>query len=246
MFEKLTIDKRRATPLPQQIFDAMTEVLVSAFMPKGTLVPKPSFLARQLSVNEVDVLEAYQGLLDQGFIEQKNDQYLTLQRVVRLHHSSMATNIYQAVRAIGLNPTSKTQSIGPTQDLPIDLNRHKCYPNDAFYRMERLVYGDNLTLAFTRVHFSTHYFKGADKIQYDGRSFYEVLQEKMTFDVEMQRHVSAVPLPESLAKTMNLPKGTPMLYMESFGHNPDGYLVDYSQAWLVASYFSFEFQQKLT
>ena len=241
----IIIDKRRSVPTSTQVYEGLLQELASSFLPSNTPLPSPTALARQLNLSRVDVESAYEALCDEGFLKHVEQGYLIQQRIVRLKRESLTSNLYLAVRDLGLKPVTQTTVRPSVKKLPSP-TKLKTYPHDVFRVYERVVYGHQIPLAFVQVHFSSHYFKHLDEIDFEGLAFYESLAKYERYDVQMQRNASAAYLPDVAIAALGVPKNTPCMLMESIGYDVNGVCVDYTQSWLIASYFSFEFDVELT
>src|SRR5213076_2970615 len=67
----LTLDRRAAKPLYQQIYDAYRAKILRKELRAGELVPSTRELARDLRVSRLPVLNAYSQLLAEGYFESK-------------------------------------------------------------------------------------------------------------------------------------------------------------------------------
>jgi DNA-binding GntR family transcriptional regulator len=244
-FSRIVIDKRRTLALSTQVYEGLLKELASSFLPTNTLLPSPTVLARQLKLSRADVEPAYQALCDEGFLKHVDQTFLIQQRIMRLKHDSLVSNLYLAVRDLGLQPKTKTTQRAPVKKLPSPIPL-KTHPQDLFNVYERVVYGDQIPLAFVQAHFSNHYFKHLNAIEFEDQAFYEGLAKHERYDIQMQRNAYATYPPEEAVAALGIPRNTPCMLMESIGYDENGVCVDYTLSWQIASYFSFEFDVHLT
>src|SRR5947208_16712086 len=67
----LSVDRRARKPLHQQIYDSFRHRIIRRELRAGELVPSSRWLARELRVSRLPVLNAYAQLLAEGYFESR-------------------------------------------------------------------------------------------------------------------------------------------------------------------------------
>ena len=67
----ISVDRRARKPLHQQIYDSFRHRIIRRELRAGELVPSSRYLARELHVSRLPVLNAYSQLLAEGYFESR-------------------------------------------------------------------------------------------------------------------------------------------------------------------------------
>ena len=67
----ISVDRRARKPLHQQIYDSFRHRIIRRELRAGELVPSSRWLARELRVSRLPVLNAYAQLLAEGYFESR-------------------------------------------------------------------------------------------------------------------------------------------------------------------------------
>src|SRR5689334_7852078 len=67
----ISVDRRARKPLHQQIYDSFRRRIIRRELRAGELVPSSRWLARELRVSRLPVLNAYAQLLAEGYFESR-------------------------------------------------------------------------------------------------------------------------------------------------------------------------------
>ena len=67
----ISVDRRARKPLHQQIYDSFRHRIIGRELRAGELVPSSRWLARELRVSRLPVLNAYAQLLAEGYFESR-------------------------------------------------------------------------------------------------------------------------------------------------------------------------------
>ena len=71
LLDWLTLDQRSGQPLYRQIYEQIRNAVISGRLIAGTEVPASRSLAASLGVSRITVLQAYDQLIAEGFLESR-------------------------------------------------------------------------------------------------------------------------------------------------------------------------------
>src|SRR4029453_13424138 len=87
----ISVDRRARKPLHQQIYDSFRHRIIRRELRAGELVPSSRWLARELRVSRLPVLNAYAQLLAEGYFESRVGSGTFVASSLPSQHRSLGT-----------------------------------------------------------------------------------------------------------------------------------------------------------
>lgn len=214
---------------------ALAEVVESGALRPGDALPGERVLAEQLGVSRVTVRRAIAGLIANGLlIQRRGAGTFVAERIVKSF--SRLTSFSDDLRARGLDSRSRflERTVGaatPEEAMGLDLS-----PGAAVVRLYRLRFAGERPLVVERT--AVPHALLADPASV-GHSLYDALEREGHVPVRALQRVRAVALDAGQARLLELPAGSPALYIERRAYLADGRAVEFTRSFYRGDVYDF-------
>mgnify|MGYP001037213205 CR=1 FL=1 len=195
----LAIDRRRNDSVVDQVRQDIKERMLDKTLIHNDLLPEPHALAKANNVETQEVLKAYQSLLDEGFVNQKNGHYEIARVTIEEKSITSIQSLSEMLKSEGFTPSA------------VRLSLHEIHPEDEpmlkpFYdsthrllALHHVYAGDERPLLYVETYIST---KDYD-ITYDQakESVHHYVLPKLAY---VKRRIDVVKVTPEIAKALNL------------------------------------------
>jgi GntR family transcriptional regulator len=213
-------------PAYQHLRRALQHAIEQGVLVPGQALPPERELGKMLELSRVTVRKAIAGLVADGLLQQRQGSgtYVS-ERIVKSF--SQLTSFSDDLRARGLNPTSLVldASVGvatPEEALALALS-----PGAAVTRFRRLRTAAGQPLALERSCVPQAML--AEAVLVDG-SLYTTLEARGLRPVRALQRLRAIAFDAEQARLLQLPEGSPGLYIERRGFLADGRAIEFTRS----------------
>jgi GntR family transcriptional regulator len=229
VFSPSRFSSQETAPLYLRIKKLVTEAVQSEELGVGDAIPSERDVAEMLGVSRVTVRKAFTELVQDGVLTQRRGSGTFVQgSSVRIEQPlSRLTSFSEDMRLRGLTTDSDwiDRSIGlPTPEEALKLS---ISPSDQVCRFYRLRRADGIPLAIENAVVPRRFLD--EPLSVD-RSLYDALDGRGFKPVRALQRLHAMALKESEAKLLDLPNGSPALFIERIAYLPDGRTVEYTRS----------------
>ncbi len=212
------------SPAYLRLRSAIEGVIDAGHLQPGHALPSERELARLLSLSRVTVRKALSGLVDEGLLTQRQGSgTFVSDRIVR--SASHLTSFSDDLRARGLDPRSRflERSLGevtPEEAMALNLS-----PGDGVIRLYRLRLAGDQALAIERSAVPQSVLSDPAVVR---NSLYEALERAGCKPTRALQRLRAVVLDGEQARLLDVPPGSPGLWIERRAFLEDGRVVEYT------------------
>jgi len=214
---------------------ALAEVIDAGMLKPGDALPGERVLAEQLGVSRVTVRRAIAGLVESGMLTQRRGAGTFIaERIVKSF--SRLTSFSDDLRARGLLSRSAflERAVGaatPEEAMGLDLS-----PGAAVVRLYRLRFAGERPLVVERTAVPHDLLADPAAV---GNSLYDALEREGRVPVRALQRVRAVALDTERARLLELPPGSPALYIERRAYLADGRAVEFTRSFYRGDVYDF-------
>ncbi|MEM8942549.1 MAG: GntR family transcriptional regulator [Pseudomonadota bacterium] len=223
-------------PLYRQVYDVLTQRLVSGYWKPADVLPSEFALADELGVSQGTVRKALNEMVSEKLLHRRqgkgtyvseHTQESSLYRFFRLRRRN-GEGLIPETRVIGSRRRKATRaectSLDTRQELVVELTRQRFLENSPVV-VERVIQPLSI-------------FPDIDKVPQIPNSLYTLYQERFGISIATVRDgVRAAALPAKYAKYLNLKPAVPVLLIERASMSIDGRVVELSQAYCSTEEF---------
>lgn len=214
---------------------AIAEVIDTGALKPGDALPGERVLAEQLDLSRVTVRRAIAGLVASGMLTQRRGAgTFVAERIVKSF--SRLTSFSDDLRARGLDSRSRfleraVSSATPEEAMGLDLS-----PGTAVVRLYRLRFAGERPLVVERTAVPHDLLADPAAV---GNSLYDALERAGRVPVRALQRVRAVALDAEQARLLELPTGSPALYIERRAYLADGRAVEFTRSFYRGDVYDF-------
>lgn len=212
------------SPAYLRVRSAIHGVIDAGHLQPGHALPSERELARLLSLSRVTVRKALSGLVDDGLLTQRQGSgTFVSDRIVR--SASHLTSFSDDLRARGLDPRSRFLERGIGEVTPEEAMALNLSPGQSVVRLYRLRLGGDQPLAIERSAVPQSILRDASLVK---NSLYEALERAGCKPARALQRLRAVVIEEEQAQLLDVPSGSPGLWIERRAFLEDGRVVEYT------------------
>ncbi|MFI0463216.1 GntR family transcriptional regulator [Saccharopolyspora sp. 5N102] len=232
--EASRISRDAPEPLHVQIAAVFRDDILSGQWPAHFKLPPEPALAEQLGVSRGTLRKAMAVLIEEGLLTQTRGRgtFVTTgvlepriaQRLHSLSEDFRAQGFALDVQVIGARLEGLQMTVQALLGAP---------PGTPGLKLVRIFRGAQGPLAYLVNWVRADLCPGIEKVDFERHSLFDVLEESYGLPVtEGRRTFSADPAREDVAEALEVPAGTPVLYLEQVTYTRDGQAVEYSDVWI--------------
>jgi GntR family transcriptional regulator len=233
----LSVDRRQAEPLPDQIARQVRSRILGGAWPPHYRLPSEPTLARQLGVNRGTVRKALAALVDERLlVTVRGRGTYVASRIVEPLLEGRLRSFSEDFAAQGVASTTRvlSASVGrlplPVQAL-LDVP-----PGTPGLRLERVFVGAEGPLAYLVNYVRADLCAGIERTDFTTRALFDVIEHDHGLRIaDGRRTFGADAARADVATNLGVPAGSPVLYVEQITYLADGRPVEYSDIWVSTS-----------
>ena len=245
VFSPGKFSSQESAPLYLRIKKLVTDAVQAQELQEGDAIPSERDVAELLGVSRVTVRKAFTELVQDGVLTQRRGSGTFVQGAsVRIEQPlSRLTSFSEDMRLRGLTTDSDwlDRSIGlPTPEEALKLS---ISPGDQVCRFFRLRRADGIPLALENAVVPRRFLDDPMSVQ---KSLYDALDIRGFKPVRALQRLHAMALKVTEAKLLDLPDGSPALFIERIAYLPDGRTVEYTRSHYRGDSYDFVAELSLT
>ncbi len=202
------------------------ERIQSGVMAPGDALPAERKIAEQFGVSRVTVRRALEQLVSEGLIETRQGSGTYVSSRLR-QPLSVLTSFTEDVRARGMTPETEFLDRGIGIATPEEAIGLGLKPGQGVSRISRLRKADGIPLAIETAAVVQDALPDPEQVT---GSLYAVLEQRGLRPVRAIQRLSAVALDRRSAGLLDVPAGSPGLYIIRVGYLPDGRPIEYTRS----------------
>jgi GntR family transcriptional regulator len=229
IFDRARIADANPAPLYHKLKKLVTEAIAQGRLANDEAIPAERDLARMLGISRVTVRKAFADLVAEGVLVQRQGSgTFVAPKAQRIEQPlSRLTSFTEDMRSRGIKTVADwlDRSTGlptPEESLVLALS-----PGERVSRLHRLRRADGKPLAIERASIPHRFLPDPDLV---GTSLYAALEERGLRPVRALQRLHAVALTESEAELLDLPVGSPALFIQRVSYLPDGRIVEFTRS----------------
>jgi GntR family transcriptional regulator len=235
--ERLAVDRRLGEPLADQIARQVRSRVLDGTWPPHFRMPSEPALARQLGVNRGTVRKALAALVDERVLV-----------TVRGRGTFVASHVVEPLlegRLRSLSEDFATQGVATTTRvlsssigrLPLPVQALLDVPaGTPGLRLERAFVGPDGPLAYLVNYVRADLCAGIETTDFSRRALFDVIEHDHGLRIaDGRRTFGAAQARPDVAANLQVPVGSPVLYIEQTTYLADGRPVEYSDIWVTTT-----------
>jgi DNA-binding GntR family transcriptional regulator len=234
------LDRNGPTPIFQQITNWMREKIQSGEWGNNQKLKAETDLAVELNVSRGTIRKAIESLISERLLVRIHGKgtfvknKLLLEQKPNWRLAGFSRDLIS--RGIPFSTEVMTKEIISP---PLDVRELlKLTPKDLIFHLQRLRRIDNQPVLLIENHIVYDYCQGVEAIDFSKQQLYVTLENEfgITFDWS-RRTYKAIISNDKINKILNLPKHSPLMYLEELYHNKQSVPIEYTRAWFDARVF---------
>ncbi|GAA5067073.1 GntR family transcriptional regulator [Lysobacter panacisoli] len=227
-------DARRA-PAYQHLRRTLQHAVENGELTPGQALPSERELTKLLDLSRVTVRKAISGLVADGLLVQRQGSgTFVAERIVKSF--SKLTSFTDDLRARGLDPKSRFIERGIGEVTPDEAMALNLSPGAQVVRYYRLRIAEGTALALERTVVPQSVLADPSLVE---NSLYETFQKLGLRPTRALQRLRAIAFDAEQARLMNLPEGSPGLFIERRTFLDDGRVVEYTRSFYRGDAYDF-------
>ncbi len=238
----ITIDRRSKTPLFQQIEIELRLRLMRGELLQGTSLPSVFEFARELGVEENDVLMAYQALTKANHLIQKNQTWsVNYGKVSQLIFRDF-TSLHDIIRQGGAIPSILTLALKRDHKITKDIGIK--IPFNKILYTRRLYSGNDIPQVLMDCYFPQDLFPDFENVLQSNKPYYSLFESMYHIEVSRsERTLEAGNLRKKEAELLNVPTGSAFCYSIVKTYDRLDRLIEINACWILPENLHFTIEQ---
>jgi GntR family transcriptional regulator, N-acetylglucosamine utilization regulator len=235
-----TVDPHSPVPLYYQIYLDLLQMIQRKVIPPGGMLPPEMEICRSYNVGRQTVRQAIAHLVDEDIVE----RFAGRGSFVRLYSSHtqffLDRGFSQQMRELGRVPHSRVLSteIGVVNGEKIPTLQ--AWTGASCLTLERLRLGDGEPVCHQTSIVFIERCPGIEQQDFSSQSLYEILSTRYQLVVTRIDHVvRAVAADGYRAELLDVPEGTPLLFVATTAYTNDGGIIEHSSSYYRADRYEY-------
>jgi len=233
------IDRNSPVPIFEQITNWLQEKILSGAWENNKL-PSETDLADQLNVSRGTIRKAIEALISQRLLVRIHGKgtfvmnQLLLEQKPQWRLAGFSRDLIS--RGIPYSTEVLTcEIINPPLDVREIL---RLTPTDLIFHMVRLRKINDQPVLIIENHLIYDGVEGVESIDYSKKQLYNTLEDEFGVDFDWSRRTYRSTISdEKNSRLLQIPKGSPLVFMEELYHNTQSFPIEYTRAWIDARVF---------
>lgn len=234
------IDRESPTPIFEQITNWMREKILSGEWENNHKLIAETDLADELNVSRGTVRKAIEALISQRLLVRIHGKgtFVKNQLLLEQKPNWRLAGFSRDLISRGIPYSTEiltSEVIRPALDVR-DLLKLK--PDDLIFHMFRLRKIDDQPVLLIENHLKYNGCQGVEAVDFSKKQLYVTLEDEFGIKFDWSRRTyKAVTADEKIGKFLQLPKHSPLMYLEELYHDTENVPIEYTRAWFDAQVF---------
>jgi GntR family transcriptional regulator len=236
MINLIHIDKRKRTPVYQQISYQIQELILTKRVQDQSLLPSFEIFEKHFDLTEDEFQNIVSYLMQQNLLIANQDRYFVNTPIVSTKVVGRFKGIFSGIEAIGLIPSIQDISIKLVEDVAFSFKGEHIKVEKA-WQIERIYLGSNRPLVYYIGYLPYELFPEFNHTNYHNNRIYDVFESDYNFQVSQSvRMIFGKTLNAKEAKTLQYPEGSPAMVVHLLTYNQNNTLIELSKLISLADY----------
>jgi len=225
------------TPLYRQVIKRILALMEDGTCLQGSRIPNETELCERFGVSRITVRRAVEELVSQGYLEKKQGKGTFVTSPGESIDLREVSSFHEACRRRGSKASTKVIHVKLVPAETRDTEDLRLLENQKVVETYRVRYSDNIPIMIEINHFTTaySYLTECDL----GGSLYNVLREYGVEPTKAVHDISLANADAAAAVRLNVPVGSPLLYLEEVIYDQKGRPLHNSRQWIRGDKFTF-------
>lgn len=239
-----TIDPRSPVPLYHQIYLDLRQMIQRGIIPPGGLLPPEMDICQAYSVGRQTVRQAIARLVDDDMVERFAGRGTFVREQPSHTQFFLDRSFSQQMRELGRVPHARLLSLQTGTVEAGILPALQIWKGAPCLIIERLRLGDDEPICHQTSTVLLERCPGLEHQDFSSQSLYEVLATRYRLVVTRIDHVvRAAAADDYRADLLNVPAGTPLLFVGTTAYTDDGDVIEYSSSYYRADRYEYSTTQ---
>lgn len=211
----------------------------------GTKLPSEAELAQRFDVSRLTMREAVGSLVEAGYLSRRQGSGTYVNNALPRRHALDTTVSYTAmIVEAGMRAGEVLLN---RKEVPADeelAKRLQVEPGDALVRLERIRTADERPVIYSVDHVPSALVEGVNPERFES-SLYRLFEEQGFGVRNASARLKPVIAGARLARLLEIPKGSPLLYIDEDDHDASGRAVMVSAEWHVPDIFEMHVNRRI-
>ncbi len=235
-----SVDPQSPIPLYHQISLDLRKMIEQQIIPPGSILPPETEINKAYGVGRQTVRKAIARLVDDNLVERYAGKGTFVRDNIERADFHLDRSFSQHVRDMGLEPHSRVLSQeekSVDEDAPAAMQKWNGTP---CLKLERVRYGDQEPICYQSNTILIHRCPRLGKHDFSQRSLYEVLAKEYNLIIAKIDHlIRAVAADDYRAELLDIPPGSPLLYVATTAFLEDGELIEMTFSYYRAERYEY-------
>jgi GntR family transcriptional regulator len=229
IFEPGRFDTGSSAPLYARVKKLVQDAVAVGDLREGDAIPGERDVALMLEVSRVTVRKAFTELVAEGILVQRRGSGTYVNGPARRIEQPLSrlTSFSQDMQLRGLKTDADWLERGSGLPTPEEALKLSISPGEQVSRFHRLRRADGIPMAIELAVIPNHFLPDPTSV---GGSLYVALDKRGVRPVRALQWLHAVALNAREAKLLDLPDGSPALFIERISYLADGRIVEFTRS----------------
>lgn len=238
------IDPHSPVPLYHQIYLDLRQMIQRGIIPRGGMLPPEMEICQAYSVGRQTVRQALARLVDDDMVERFAGRGTFVREQPSHTQFFLDRSFSQQMRELGRPPHARLLSIQTGSIEAENIPALQVWKGAPCLIIERLRLGDDEPICHQTSTVLLERCPGLEQQDFSSQSLYEVLATRYRLVVTRIDHVvRAVAADDYRADLLDVPAGTPLLFVGTTAYTDDGDVIEYSSSYYRADRYEYSTTQ---
>jgi GntR family transcriptional regulator len=239
-----TVDPHSPVPLYHQIYLDLRRMIQAGIIPPGGLLPPEMDICQAYNVGRQTVRQAIARLVDEDLVERFAGRGTFVREQPSHTQFFLDRSFSQQMRELGRVPHSHVLNLETGTVSAENIPTLQVWKGAPCLTLERLRLGDAEPVCHQTSTILTERCPGLEQQDFSTQSLYEILATRYQLAVTRIDHVvRAVAADEYRADLLDVPAGTPLLFVGTTAYTEDGDVIEHSSSYYRADRYEYSTTQ---
>ncbi len=239
-----SVDPHSPVPLYHQIYLDLRRMIQLGVIPPGGMLPPEMEISGAYHVGRQTVRQAIARLVDDAVLERFAGRGTFVREQPRHTQFFLDRSFSQQMRELGRLPHSRVLALRKGSVDSRLLPALKAYEGRACITLERLRFGDNEPICHQVTTVLAGRCPGLEEQDFENQSLYEVLASRCHLIIQRIDHVVRAAAADGYrAGLLEVPEGTPLLFLATLTYLEDGELIEHTSSYYRADRYEYSTTQ---
>jgi GntR family transcriptional regulator len=222
----------------REVADKLRREIADGRFARALTLPGERELCQTFGVSRATLRRAIAALVDEGALVQRQGAGTFIRRAAPKVDQpfSRLVGFSETMRLRGFNPSSRTLDLGVFLPSPEEMTSLAIGPEESVVRLSRLRLADDMPMAIEHTTAPARFLPEPEKI---GASLYDALAAMGHIPARGLQRLRAVLLSDEDAGLLEVPPGSPVLYIQRIAYLPDGRGVEFTRSYYRSDTYEF-------